>query len=267
MTDPATLCVVTFNDIDSDGERGSDEPLLSDWVVTVRAADGVAVGAITTDALLPTCINLLAGTYAVTEAPQPSWLPTTTGHSTQMVTLLSAQTTTVTFGNHRCCPTFTFLGGKPDNFSLTNGARAEPVTPVSATAAPAFFDATRGDRVLAQRFRLGTANCFRSATLRIRMKALPGDSTNDTLRVRVPGASSWARRIAAISQAGPWAYAPTRATVKTVVLDLGAMPSGGGSTSLLPALNRIHVLDVIVKDDTSVDYIKLVVTFEGCPPG
>jgi hypothetical protein len=267
LTDPATLCVVAFNDADGDGERGLGEAGLSGWVVTVKDDGGVTVGAIATDALIPSCLNLLAGTYAVTETSQPSWQPTSAGHATQLVSLVSAQTTTVAFGNHRCCPTLTFRAGEADNFSLANGASAEPVTPVSVTATPAFFDATRGNRVLAQRFRLGTANCVQAATLRARMKPLPGDATNDTLTVRVPGGSSWAKRMAAVSPTGPWAYSSLRATAKTVVLDLGGLPSSGGSTSLVAALNAKHLLDVIVQDDTGVDYIRLVVTFRACQPG
>ena len=47
----------------------------------------------------------------------------------------------------------------------------------------------------------------------------------------------------------------------TLPFNLGAMPSGGGSTNLLPALNSSRVLDINIQDDTSVDYIKLVVGF------
>ena len=195
VTDPATLCLVAFNDTDANAERGSDEAALPGWVATIRDANGATVGSIVTDAIAPACINLLAGSYDVIEHLEPGWQATTNDHATQVVTLISAATTTVTFGNHRCCVTFTFRGGKADDFSLANGARAEPVTPVSASSTLAYFDATKGNRVLAQRFRLGTANCVRSATVRIRLRALPGGSTNDILRLRVPGGASWTKRI------------------------------------------------------------------------
>lgn len=42
------------------------------------------------------------------------------------------------------------------------------------------------------------------------------------------------------------------------------MPSGGGATNLIPALNAIRILDINIQDDTSVDYIKLVVVFCEC---
>ena len=42
------------------------------------------------------------------------------------------------------------------------------------------------------------------------------------------------------------------------------MPSGGGSTNLIPALNSTRVLDINIQDDTSVDYIKLIAVFCEC---
>ena len=54
--------------------------------------------------------------------------------------------------------------------------------------------------------------------------------------------------------------------MKTVLFNLGAMPSGGGSTNLIPALNTLRKLDISIQDDTSVDYIKLIVVFCERPP-
>jgi uncharacterized protein (DUF2141 family) len=263
-TENGTLCIVKFNDLDGDGKQGPSEPTLSGWVFTIKDANGRVVGTITTSAAgTPNCIDLPAGTYTVTETLQAGWTPTTPGGGTQTVTVVAGQTTTVTFGNtDRCCLTFTFLGGKGDRFSIANGAKAEPVTPVSITAPPAYFDATTGDRPFAHRFYLGAGNCIQSATLEIRIKALFGGSTNDTMGIKVPGSSAWAKSISAISPTGTWA--PPK--LKTIVFNLGAMPSGGGSTNLIPALNSTRVLDVNIQDDTSVDYIKLVVVFCECVP-
>ncbi len=134
------------------------------------------------------------------------------------------------------------------------------MTPVSITATPAYFDATEGDRAFAHRFYLGAGNCIQSATLQIKIKALLRGSTNDTMGIRVPGGSSWSRAISAIAPTGTWS--PPK--VKTVVFDLGAMPSGGGSTNLIPALQTTRILDISVQDDTSVDYIQLIVVFCEC---
>ena len=263
--DPAAttgvLCVVKFNDLDGDGKQGPNELPLSGWTFTIKDANGNVVGTITTgDLAARNCIDLKPGTYTVTETLQAGWTPTTPGGTTQTISLTAGQTVDVIFGNHRCCLTFTFLGGKIDNFSVANGATAEPVTPPVITATPAYFDATQGNRAFAHRFYLGTGNCIQSATLEIRIKALPGGSTNDTLGIKVPGSSSWGKPIFAIAPTGTW----TPPKVKTVLFNLGAMPSGGGSTNLIAALNSIRVLDINIQDDTSVDYIKLVVVFCEC---
>ncbi len=253
------ICIVKFNDLNGNGKQDSGEPLLPNWVFTViDAASNTVVGPLVsgTDR---NCIDVKPGTYTVTETLQSGWTPTTPGGVSQTVTVAAGQTINVIFGNKRCCLTFTFLGGKIDNFSVANGATAEPVTPVSITATPAYFDATKGDRAFAHRFYLGAGNCIQSATLAIKIKALPGGSKNDTMGIKA-GGSSWSRSIKDIAPTGTW----TPPKVKTVLFNLGAMPSGGGSTNLIPALNSTRVLDIKFQDDTSVDYIKLIVVFCEC---
>ncbi|HVA84942.1 MAG TPA: SdrD B-like domain-containing protein, partial [Candidatus Saccharimonadales bacterium] len=253
------ICVVKFNDLNGNGKQDPGEPLLNGWVFTVKDSAGNVVATLVSGTDRG-CVDLKPGTYTVTETLQAGWTPTTPGGTTQTISLTAGQTVDVIFGNHRCCLTFTFLGGKIDNFSVANGATAEPVTPPVITATPAYFDATQGNRAFAHRFYLGTGNCIQSATLEIRIKALPGGSTNDTLGIKVPGSSSWGKPIFAIAPTGTW----TPPKVKTVLFNLGAMPSGGGSTNLIAALNSIRVLDINIQDDTSVDYIKLVVVFCEC---
>jgi len=261
VVDTGTLCVVKFNDLNADGKQGSDEPLLPNWVFTViDRASSTVVGTLVSGTTR-NCIAVKPGTYTVTETPQAGWLPTTAGGLTQTVTVVAGQTINVIFGNHRCCLTFTFLGGKIDHFSVANGAHAEPVTPVSITATPAYFDTTQANHAFAHRFNLGAGNCIQSATLEIKLKAL-GDAANDTMSIKVPGSPSWGKPIHAISPTGTW----TSPKVKTVLFDLGAMPSGGGSTNLIPALDSTRVLDISMQDDTSVDYIKLIVVFCECAP-
>lgn len=253
------ICVVKFNDLNGDGKQDSGEPLLPNWVFTViDTASNTVVGTLVSGTNR-NCIDAKPGTYTVTETLQVGWLPTTVGGVTQTVTVAAGQTINVIFGNHRCCLTFTFLGGKIDNFSVGNGANAEPVTPVSITATPAYFDTTQANRAFAHRFNLGAGNCIQSATLEIKLKAL-GDAANDTMSIKVPGSPSWGKPIHAISPTGTW----TSPKVKTVLFDLGAMPPGGGSTNLIAALNSTRVLDISLQDDTSVDYIKLIVVFCEC---
>lgn len=259
------ICVTKFNDLDGDGVRDTAEPLLSGWTFTVLdTSSNAAVGTLVSGTPR-NCLDVKPGTYTVAETLQPGWHATTGGGVTQTVTVAIGQTVNVTFGNHRCCLTFTYLGGKIDNFSTGNGATAEPVTPVVITATPAYFDATKSNLAFAHRFVLGTGNCIQSATLTMKIKALTADSGsfNDTMSIKVPGSSaSWGKPISAIAPAGPW----TPTTVKTIAFNLGAMPTGGGSTNLIPALNARRTLDISIQDDTKVDYIKVVVVFCECAP-
>lgn len=269
--EPGRLCVQKFNDLNGNGVQDPGEPFLTGWVFTIKDALGNVVGTITTVAGALTCINLPPGTYTVTETPQPGWTPTTPGGLTQTAVVVAGQTTTVIFGNKRCCLTFTFLGGKIDNFSLANGATAEPVTPVTPALTPpiaAYFDATTSNVRFGHRFYLGAGNCIESATLQIKIKALqlpPSGSNNDTLTIKVPGGPSWTKSIGTLLTlplgpplTTPWA--PPK--VKTLLFNLGVMPSA--PTDLIPALNSIRMLDIIIQDDTKVDYIKLIVVFCEC---
>jgi hypothetical protein len=262
-TENGRICVGKFNDLNGNGKQDPGEPLLANWVFTLSDTASNAVAGTLISGTDRNCIDVKPGTYNVTETPQAGWQPTTAGGITQTVTLATGQTINLIFGNHRCCLTFRFLGGKGDRFSVADGAKAEPATPVSLTAPPAYFDATGGDRAFAHRFYLGAGNCIQSATLELRIKALPGGSTNDTMGIRVPGSSAWAKAVSAIAPTGTW----TPPKQKTITFNLGAMPSGGGATNLIPALNTIRVLDITIQDDTSVDYIALTVVFCECVPG
>lgn len=257
------ICVIKFNDVNGNGKRDTGEALLSGWAFTVTDVASSAVVGTLASGTRPSCIDVKPGTYVVTETLQAGWTPTTSGGVSQTVTVAAGQTINLTFGNKRCCLTFTFLAGKIDNFSVADGATAEPVTPVVITAAPAYFDATKSNLAFAHRFNLGSGNCIESARLTMKIRTLAADagSANDTMSVKVPGSTgSWARPVSTVAPAGPWT--PTK--TKTVTFNLGAMPSGGGSTTLIAALNTRRMLDINIQDDTKVDYIRLVVVFCEC---
>jgi uncharacterized repeat protein (TIGR01451 family) len=269
-TKPGTLCVVKFNDLNGNGKQDPGEPTLGGWVFTITDATNTVVGTITTTATEPrTCKDLPPGTYTVTETPQPGWVQTApTPVGPQTVTVVSGQVTTVIFGNHQnaCCLTFVFQHGKKDDFSLANGATAEPVVPAPAppTTTQLYFDGTDVNRQFSDRLVLPTGNCISAATFSIRMKPLKDVPKNDTIVLKIPGTggTTWSKSINPLSTTSspsyPWI---TGKAAKTFTWNLGAMPLGGAN--LLPALNTLRVLDVYVQDDTSVDYITLTVTF--CP--
>ena len=257
--DRGHLCVETFEDRNASGAFEPGEPMLSKWsYAVVEQPTNAAIGTLVSGTATK-CIDVRPGTFIVTQAPQVGWLPTTPGAASQTAIVAAGQTVTLRFGNKHCCLPFSHLAGKTDVFSVGDGATAEPVTPVSITASPRYFDGTKVDTTVAHRFTLGKGNCISSASLSMQLKALGSDSSNDTLSVKVSGSSSWSRRIGGLAP-GFW-RPPNRGTVS---INLGSMPVGTGSHNLLPALNTIRVLDVTIQDDTSVDYLWLTVMYCEC---
>jgi ferredoxin len=95
------------------------------------------------------------------------------------------------------------------------------------------------------------------ATLEIRMR--PGccaDSANDTISLLHTGGPTfaWSSLIPGWAGGGPAA---------TFVYDLCALPTATGTVSILPQLNTKKFLDIMVQDDTCVDYARLCITV--CP--
>jgi len=94
------ICVVKFNDLNSNGVQDSGEPLLPGWQFTVTDQNNNPVGALTTNppGTPPACLTVAApGTYIVTEQVQSGWTPTTP--NPQTVTVQPGQTANLTFGN------------------------------------------------------------------------------------------------------------------------------------------------------------------------
>ncbi len=97
---PGEICVVKFEDLDGDGVRDTNEPLLAGWQFTVTDASSNPVGTITTGQTQPTCLKSVApGTYTVTETVQSGWTVTTP--NPQTVTVAPATSSVVEFGNKR----------------------------------------------------------------------------------------------------------------------------------------------------------------------
>ena len=102
--EPGRICIVKFNDLNGNGRQDPGEPLLANWVFTVKDAAGNVVTTLVsgTD---HNCFDVKSGTYTVTETLQAGWLPTTAGGVTQTVTVAAAQTINVIFGNRPFKPT------------------------------------------------------------------------------------------------------------------------------------------------------------------
>ncbi|MCX7750741.1 MAG: DUF11 domain-containing protein, partial [Candidatus Bipolaricaulota bacterium] len=166
-----------------------------------------------------------------------------------------------------CCELFC-SAGTADGFAPGGTEPHNPPQPPHLEMQPgqAFvgFDATTGEQWFGHRFALPQGCTITGATLEIRVKPLGGDSSNDSLVLRV-GGTEW------IARFGPPGVVTLQGTSwtttnfsqgHTFTLNLGALPGGG---SLLGALNAQRILDVIVQDDTSVDYVKLTVRLCSCP--
>jgi hypothetical protein len=112
------------------------------------------------------------------------------------------------------------------------------------------------------------------AHLRLRLRACGTFSHNDMIFLGFVDASGrirperWSRRLGFLGSPGlldtPW----TNGRVHEFVLDLAQLPNASGPpTDLLGALNAMRQLDIVVHEDTQVDYVALEMTANACGPG
>ena len=159
-----------------------------------------------------------------------------------------------------------YCAGLNDNFA------ASPVDPSPfrrplLNAYPAFawggFDGTGQNFHVGHSF-TGLPAGIVGAELEIRMKPLGGGSSNDSINLGLNSGNTfaWGRTISALPGAGgSW----TSGSGTTFILDLSSLPNASGPpTSVLSKMNADGLLDILVQDDTSVDYICLRVWT--CPP-
>lgn len=87
------LCVTNFNDLNRNGVRDANEPLIPGFTFRVTDRNRKIVGTATTSS----CLALPPGTYTVTELATAGYAPTTP--ASRSVTIAAGQKATVTFGN------------------------------------------------------------------------------------------------------------------------------------------------------------------------
>jgi uncharacterized protein (DUF2141 family) len=101
---PGQICVIKFKDVNGDGIKQANEPVLPNWTFTVSGSSTPQSGS-TDEQKGEWCTDqtLAAGTYTVTETMKPGWVSTTPGGSTPQlaVTVNAGHTTTVLFGNRQ----------------------------------------------------------------------------------------------------------------------------------------------------------------------
>ena len=154
----------------------------------------------------------------------------------------------------------TITDGLADNFAnpddqtepTTVGARLAGVAPGSSGYRD-HFDEGGADKILRHTIG-GLPSCIAAAHLTMRIKAVSGLATNDTLGLgNADGATVWSSSIGDIIGA-PW----NNADVRDLTLDLSALPlAAGGTVSLLDIMNTDGALDIVLQDDTAVDYVRL----------
>lgn len=98
---PATIDGLKYEDMEADGDRDGDDPLLEGWTIDL-ARGGSAVGSDVTDGSGAYAFGgLRPGTYSVAERLQAGWRHSSPADGSQTVTVRSGDTRTVEFGNYR----------------------------------------------------------------------------------------------------------------------------------------------------------------------
>jgi hypothetical protein len=108
----AEICVFKFNDLDGDGVRDSNEPLLPGWQFAVSPAPlPPTTSPVTTGPQGSICFGVTApGTYTITETVQSGWTVTTP--NPQTVNVSPGQLVNVFFGNKKKDEKFEICGVK-----------------------------------------------------------------------------------------------------------------------------------------------------------
>jgi subtilisin family serine protease len=161
--------------------------------------------------------------------------------------------------------------GVSDNFSRSDGTEAAVPRSAFAAATRSYFNlplinfdvypgAGSGSNVIFADSFASVPAGIRSATLTLRLRAGGGGSETDVVRLGF-AASSASSQIGSFTTVGigsalgrTW----SAGQAATLTINLGAVRTASGSTvNLIPQLNSRGFLDVIVSDDSGVDFMQL----------
>lgn len=107
-----------------------------------------------------------------------------------------------------------------------------------------------------------TANCIvTSATISMRLRAGQSIAYNDAVVVQQDGRRLWSAPIAALTASRTWFADRT----ETLTLDLTALPQRDGTTVNLATALQNGEIDIVISDDTGIDYLTYLVHM-GCVP-
>jgi concanavalin A-like lectin/glucanase superfamily protein/putative Ig domain-containing protein/lipid A 3-O-deacylase PagL len=168
------------------------------------------------------------------------------------------------------CEPFTYSAGNVDDFqSPDDPALASAALRAAYLNPTKDFDDTTVDRYVEHTFTGLPANIVR-AELEVRMRPDDYLALNDTINLAFTQSSPVARW-ASLIEGLPSALNPNQSwrrgdPARTFIFDLAALPpSGSLPTNLLADLATKRYLDVMIQDDTTVDYITLRIWLCQCP--
>lgn len=176
------------------------------------------------------------------------------------------------------CPggTTTCLAGRIDNFATGDGpeftapgAALQTAMLLQCEGIVARFDSIPTDQCLGQRFAgCWTQDCVAGATLRMHVKGGPGSTDTDDLLFGEDAAniiSSISLNILRSLNTGGSDTVWDPDDEMIIVLELGALPFGTvGSRDIISSLQDGD-LDIVLNDDTMVDYIEITVANGSVP--
>ncbi|HEU0011562.1 MAG TPA: HYR domain-containing protein, partial [Verrucomicrobiae bacterium] len=172
-------------------------------------------------------------------------------------------------------PPSTLLAGGQDNF-----AGPEPATPsVNLQTRLTGLDLRGFDDALTDAWLGHTVSNLSmfavEVTLRIRMRAVSGLPQNDTIILGFAGPGGalrpeqWTRYLGHVNGVDNGLYGgqPWSNATNEFVLNLAALPNRTGpTTDLVGAIRRYGYLDIMVQDDTAIDYVSVEVRSCQCRP-
>ena len=269
---PGRICGVKFEDLNGNGVRDPGEPGLPGW--EIQALGPMSSHFATTGVGGRYCLdNLPPGEYVVFEVPQPGWVQTYPQSVVHRVDICGRSDhqgpIRLDFGNILRCetPEITVCeAGHEDGFDTADGPETSTPSPAllalmqgMSNGAQTSFDIQTSNRAFGHTFE----DCWQpgclvvGARLEIGVRADGGLSQNDTISFRDGATSAWVYSVETLAGVANWA-SPTSAVIS---LDLANLPPDGNQVTDVLALLQDGDLDVLVQDDTSVDYLRLDVEY------
>lgn len=278
---PSSIAGVKFNDINCDGIRDANEPVIPGWPINIYEG-ATLVASMNTDANGEyQFTGLPAGTYRVIEDAVWGWVQTYPPTVIHLINLQDGQNLfNYDFGNTRdtCLETsfvdvVTQLAGTRDNF-----VGSEPSTPdlavdlagiTSCLSSNYYFDSLHSDECFAHTFSgfKDSSCCLIGAELCIRIKADFSAADTDEISFVENGVKVWFMPLNTLLQiytGGADSIWSTGDIIDTCFDLKNLPPNVVGVTNILAALQD-NDFSILFSDETEADFFELTVIL--CCPG